>query len=125
MFAFVLNISDVEVKFLQVPGKDYRVEEQYIVNTLQYSLMNKTNSDKALYLVVSSHKKSRVVLVSDFSDYIKVGAGELKQGRVDVMISRDQLSSYKEPISIQLVDKNRQLVDEFKISFMAPADIGY
>ena len=123
--AFILNRSDVEVKFLQVPGKDYRVEDQYIVNTLQYSLMNKTNNDQSLSLVVSSHKNSRVDLVSDFSNYIKVDAGELKQGRVDIKIPKDQLSSYKEPISIQLVDQNRQCIDEFKISFMAPSDIGY
>ena len=43
MTIFMLNRSDVEVKFLQVPGKDYVVEGDYIINTMQYSLMNKTN----------------------------------------------------------------------------------
>ena len=43
MTIFMMNRSDVEVKFLQVPGKDYVVEGDYIINTMQYSLMNKTN----------------------------------------------------------------------------------
>lgn len=123
MTVFVMNRSDVEVKFLQIPGNDYKQEGNYIVNTLQYSLMNKTNEHHKLYVVVLSHPDSKVELVSDRTKFISVEAGELKQGFVSVKIPREELSSYKEAISLQLVDENNKPVDVYKISFMAPYDI--
>lgn len=122
--AFVMNRSDVEAKFLQIPGSDYKEEGILIVNTLQYSLMNKTNQSHQLKAIVLSHPKSKVELVSDRHQMIYIEPGELKQGFVKVKIPRSELSSYKELIHIQLVDENNRTIDTYKISFMAPFDIG-
>lgn len=122
--AFIKNRSDVEAKFLQIPGRDYKVENEYIVNTMQYSLMNKTNQSHDLHLVVLSHKNSKVALVSERNDFIRVQPGELKQGFIEIKIPRSELSSYKEAIKIELLDKENKPVDQYGISFMAPHDIG-
>lgn len=121
---FVMNRSDVEAKFLQIPGSDYREEGVFIVNTLQYSLMNKTNQPHKLKAVILSHPKSEIELISDRNKTIDIDAGELKQGFIKVKIPRAELESYKELIRIELIDEKNNPIDQYEISFMAPFDIG-
>lgn len=121
---FLCQRSDVEGKFLQIPGGKYVEEEQYIANTLQYTLMNKTNKTHQLYVEVSSHPDALVEIISSQKPYIEIEKGELEQGFVKVKIPRGALHSYKEPIVLQLRNKEGIMIDQFKMSFRAPYDIG-
>lgn len=124
MIAFLWQRSDVEGKFLQIPGKQYTEEGVYVTNTLQYTLMNKTNSDFDLTVKVGSHQHTVIEVISSQNPFIHIANGELEQGFVKVKIPKSEIQSYKEPIVLQLYDKDDHLVDEFKMSFRAPYDIG-
>ena len=121
---FLFQRSEVEGKFLQIPGGKYTEEEIYITNTLQYTLMNKTNDKHQLSVKVGSHQNSVVEIISTQKSFIEIEKGGLEQGFVKVKIPRTELHSYKEPIILQLSDKSGVIIDEFKISFRAPYDIG-
>ena len=121
---FLFQRSEVEGKFLQIPGGKYTEEEIYITNTLQYTLMNKTNDVHQLSVKVGSHQNSVVEIISTQKSFIEIEKGGLEQGFVKVKIPRAELHSYKEPIILQLSDKSGEIIDEFKMSFRAPYDIG-
>ena len=116
----MMNRSDVEVKFLQVPGKDYVVEGDYIINTMQYSLMNKTNETYKLVVNVNGFKGGKTVLLVEPDKYIKIDEGELKQGLIDIKIPKSELKSYKVPVILELKDLKGKTIDHYTISFMAP-----
>lgn len=120
MTIFMMNRSDVEVKFLQVPGKDYVVEGDYIINTMQYSLMNKTNETYKLVVNVNGFKGGKTVLLVEPDKYIKIDEGELKQGLIDIKIPKSELKSYKVPVILELKDLKGKTIDHYTISFMAP-----
>lgn len=119
MSAFLMNRSEIEVKFLQTPGRDFVEKNGIIENQMQYNLMNKTNKDLNVFIRVKSHANSKVDILSD-NGKIFVKKGELKQGYVNVKIPQTNLSSYKEKVILELVDEKGKPIDSFEISFMAP-----
>ncbi|WP_353166291.1 cytochrome c oxidase accessory protein CcoG [Empedobacter brevis] len=120
MIIFLFNRSEVEVKFLQVPGKDYVVEGDYIINTMEYSLMNKTNKPYKLVVNVNGFKGGKTVLLVEPTKYIQIDEGELKQGLIDIKIPKSELKSYKVPVILELEDLKGKTIDHYTISFMAP-----
>lgn len=120
MGIFMSKRSDVEIKFLQVPGKDYVVDGDYITNTMQYSLMNKTNKTYRLVVNVTEFKGGKTVLLVEPNKYIEINEGELKQGLIDIKIPKSELKSYKVPVILELKDLNGKTIDHYTISFMAP-----
>ncbi len=120
MGIFMSNRSDVEIKFLQVPGKDYVVEGDYIINTLQYNLMNKTNHPYKLNVEVKTFKDSKTEILNQPSQTIVVGEAELKQGLINISIPKKELKSYKVPVQLIIKDESGKTIDDYQISFMAP-----
>ena len=120
MTIFMMNRSDVEVKFLQVPGKDFTIEGNYITNTLQYNLMNKTNHPYQLTVKVKSFKDGKTEILNESGQFIKIDEGELKQGLIKIKIPKKDLTSYKVPVDLEIKDQNGKSIDDYVISFMAP-----
>lgn len=120
MNVFLMNRSDVEVKFLQVPGKDFVIEGDYITNTLQYNLMNKTNQSYKLTVNVKSFKDGKTEILNEPNQYIIVKQGELKQGLIKIKIPKKDLTSYKVPVDLEIKEAKGKSIDDYVISFMAP-----
>jgi len=120
MTSFMVNRSDVEVKFLQVPGKDFSVEGEYITNTLQYNLMNKTNHTYKLTVDVKTFRDGKAEILNEDHQFISLDKGKLKQGLIKIKIPKKDLTSYKVPIDLEIKDKNGKEIDSYVISFMAP-----
>ena len=120
MGIFMMNRSEVEVKFLQVPGKDFTIEGNYITNTLQYNLMNKTNHPHQLTVKVKSFKDGKTEILNEPGQFIKIDEGELKQGLIKIKIPKKDLTSYKVPVDLEIKDQNGKSIDDYVISFMAP-----
>ena len=120
MGIFMMNRSEVEVKFLQVPGKDFTIEGNYITNTLQYNLMNKINHPYQLTVKVKSFKDGKTEILNEPGQFIKIDEGELKQGLIKIKIPKKDLTSYKVPVDLEIKDQNGKSIDDYVISFMAP-----
>lgn len=119
MNVFLFNRNDVEVKFLQVPGKNYKVEGESIVNLYQFTLYNKTNADLHVNFQMKSHKNGKMRMI-DGPETVQLSKGEIKQGVVEIKIPKSDLKSYKEKVTMMAVDENGKELDDYKTSFAAP-----
>lgn len=119
LFSFLLLRSEVETKFLRIPGTDYRVEGNMVYNRYTYQLQNKTKVKKKLHLRVISHSKAEIKL-DNGSNMIFVEPGHQIQGRMRVNIPKEELSSYKERVEIELLDEKDRVIDTYTTSFAAP-----
>lgn len=117
--AFLFSRSDVEVKFLHVPGRDYKVEGQNISNLYQYTLYNKTNEDISIRFGIKSHKNG-TIRIMDGPSPVTLTKGNVQQGVVEVRIPKTDVTSYKERVVMTAVDKNGKELDDYTTSFSAP-----
>lgn len=116
---FLFNRNNVEVKFLHVPGRDYKIEGNTIVNLYQYTLYNKTNDDMTVSFEVESHEDG-IIRIIDGPSPIRLTKGAIKQGTVEVRIPRTDVTSYKERVVMKAVDSEGKELDDYSTSFAAP-----
>lgn len=116
---FLFNRNQVEVKFLHVPGRNYRMEGNSVSNLYQYTLYNKTNGELKVRFALKSHKDGTIRVVSGPSPVI-LPKGSISQGSVEVRIPREDLKSYKERVVMIAVDENGKELDDYSTSFSAP-----
>lgn len=119
MMVFIFNRNDVEVKFLQIPGKNYKEEKGNIVNLYQYTLYNKTNEDLRVKFALKSHKDGKIRII-DGPSTVNLQKAEIKQGVVEILIHKVDISSYKERVVMVAVDENGNELDDYATSFAAP-----
>lgn len=117
--AFLFNRNNVEVKFLHVPGKSYKIEGESISNLYQYTLYNKTNGDLKVNFAVKSHEDGKIRIL-DGPSTILLTKGNVQQGVVEIRIPKEDVSSYKEPVTVVAVDENGKELDDYLTSFSAP-----
>ena len=53
------------------------IEGDYIINTMQYSLMNKTNKTYKMVVNVNGFKGGKTILLVEPNQYIEINEGEL------------------------------------------------
>lgn len=116
---FLFNRNDVEVKFLQMPGKNFKTEGDNITNLYQYTLYNKTNDDLKVKFALKSHKDGTVKMIGGHSTVILKKA-DIKQGVVEIDIPKADITSYKERIVMIAVDEQGKELDDYTTSFAAP-----
>jgi cytochrome c oxidase accessory protein FixG len=116
---FLFSRNNVEVKFLHVPGRNYKIEGTNISNLYQFTLYNKTNDDLTVYFGLKSHESGKV-RVLDGTTPVKLERGKVSQGSVIVTIPLEEVKSYKEPVIFVATDENGKELDDYLTSFSAP-----
>ncbi len=119
MTGFIVSRPSVESKYLKVVGTDYTVDGIYYVNQYEYTLYNKTNISQTVKVVLLSHDKS-VVEMYQGPNKINLEKGGIVQGKFRLKIPQDEVNSYKEPITIGLMNENGKIIDKYETSFSAP-----
>ena len=119
MTAFLANRSDVESKYLKVPGTVYTTEGDYYVNQFEYTLYNKTTEDQVVQIKLLSHDKSKIEMFAGDNNLV-LNKGEILQGKFYLKIPKNEVKSYKELVIIGLVNEDGKVIDEYKTSFSAP-----
>lgn len=117
--AFLFSRNDVEIKFLHIPGKNYKMEGETIINLYQYTLYNKTNDDLRIKFELKSHEDGSIRILDGPSPVI-LTKGNVQQGVVEVRISANDVSSYKERVVMTAVDMDGKELDDYTTSFSAP-----
>lgn len=118
--SFLFLRSDVNSKFLRDPGTDYKIVNKNIVtNVFEYDLQNKTKETQQMHFKLANHKGGTIKIIGG-GDRLFVQAGEQLQGKVLISIPKEELSSYKERITINVLDQNNKVVDTYTTSFAAP-----
>ncbi len=119
MTAFMVNRSDVESKYLKVPGTVYTTEGNYYVNQFEYTLYNKTTVDQIVKIKLLSHKNSKIEMyVGD--NNLPLNKGEIIQGKFYLKIPQSEVKSYKELVKIGLVNEEGKVIDTYETSFSTP-----
>ena len=119
MTVFLMNRSDVESKYLKVPGTDYTVEGNYYVNKFEYTLYNKTTEDQVVKIKLLSHDNSKIEMFAGDNNLV-LNKGEILQGKFYLKIPKNEVKSYKELVVIGLVNEDGKVIDKYKTSFSAP-----
>lgn len=117
--AFLFNRDEVEVKFLHVPGRNYKIEGNNISNLYQFTLYNKTNNDLTIEFGLKSHAEGIIRMIDGVSPIVVQG-GDVQQGAVEILIPRKEISNYKEKVVVVAVDSNGKEMDDYITSFSAP-----
>jgi len=117
--AFLFSRNDVEIKFLHIPGKNYKMEGNNIINLYQYTLYNKTNDDLQVKFELKSHKDGSIRILDGPSPVI-LTKGNVQQGVVEVRIPQDDVHSYKERVVMTAVGPDGKEMDDYTTSFSAP-----
>lgn len=118
--SFLLLRSDVNSKFLRVPGTDYKMVENLITNQFEYNLQNKTKETKQMHIELSSHPSGTISLDRGSQNLIIIPGGQEIQGKMTISIPQEDVKSYKERIRINVLDENNKIVDSYSTSFAAP-----
>lgn len=116
---FLFSRNDVEVKFLHVPGRNYKIEGTNISNLYQFTLYNKTNDDLKVNFGIKSHESGKV-RVLDGTTPVLLERGKVSQGSVMVTIPLEDVKTYKERVVFVAVDENGKELDDYTTSFSAP-----
>jgi len=116
---FLFNRNNVEVKFLQIPGRNFKVENGNVINLYQYTLYNKTNDDLRVKFALKSHEDGTIKII-DGPPTVILRKADIKQGVVEVDIPKADISSYKERIVVVAVDEEGKELDDYSTSFAAP-----
>src|SRR5690606_5378079 len=110
---------NVEVKFLQIPGKNFKIEGEHISNLYQYTLYNKTNADLRVKFQLKSHEDGTIRII-DGPPTVILQKADIKQGVVEISIPKTDVSSYKERVVMIAVDEEGKELDDYSTSFAAP-----
>ena len=119
MSTFLFSRSDVESKYLKVPGTDYKVEGQFYVNQFEYTLYNKTNVDQIVSIKLLSHENSKIEMFEGVNN-LNMEKGQIIQGKFFLKIPMNEVKSYKEKVIIGLVNQKGKVIDKYETSFSAP-----
>src|SRR5690606_24935505 len=119
---FLFSRNDVEVKFLQIPGKNYKIEGENIANLYQYTLYNKTNADLRVNFQLKSHDGGTMKII-DGPATVVLQKAAIKQGVVEIRIPKAEISSYKERDGMVAVDEEGHELDDYSTSFAAPFEL--
>lgn len=118
--SFLFIRSDVDSKFLREPGTDYKVVNNSIItNQFQYGLQNKTKQTEQMHFVLKSHPTGTIELIGAQPPLL-IQPGQQIEGKMIISIPKKDISSYKEKIEIEVLDKNDKVIDRYTTSFAAP-----
>lgn len=118
--SFIFQRSDVSAKFLREPGTDYRIVNNTIVtNDFEFSLENKTKNTEQMHFVLTSHPNG-VIEVIGLPIPLLIQSGQQIEGKAVISIPKEDLSSYKEKIVIEVRNEEDKVIDVYTTSFAAP-----
>lgn len=118
--SFLFIRSDVNSKFLREPGTDFKViNETIITNEFQFMLENKTKNIEQMHFELKSHPNGIIELVG-LPTPIIIQSGQLIEGKAIISIPKDDISSYKEKIEIEVLNEDNKVIDKYTTSFAAP-----
>lgn len=112
--------SDVNSKFLREPGTDYKmINNSIITNQFHFNLQNKTKNIEQMHFKLKSHPNG-TIQVTNLPVPLLIQPGQEIEGKCVISIPKKDVSSYKEKITIDVLDKNNKVVDTYTTSFAGP-----
>lgn len=112
------NRGDLEAKFIQPPGASFFVRDNKITNIYNYTLLNKSNEDKAVTIKVIEPQHGEISLGG--SGKILLKKDQMVKGSVNISFPEKEVKMSKQNITIGVYDSKGKLLDSFKTYFEGP-----
>ena len=109
--------SEVETMILRMPGKLFEKNGSTIENAYNFTLINKTDAAKAVYLELIE-PVGTVRLTG--GDSIMMNAEDIVHGAMIVAIEREVLEAEKTKVIFRITDNKGNEIDRVKTNFLGP-----
>lgn len=110
--------TPVEVNLLRVPGSEYTIEADRIVNPYGYTLINKTSRILNLTFKILSHRGEARLPYEQ--GYIKIEKGMILKGSIYLIIPKSEVLQAKTQVRVGVYDEKGKLMDVYTTSFSGP-----
>ena len=112
------NRGTMEAKFIKPAGSTFYIRDAKITNTYNYTLLNKTNTDKTVTIKIMEPKNGEVT----FSDTntILLKKDQITKGTINVSFPEQDIKLSKQNVTIGVYDENGKLLDSFETYFEGP-----
>lgn len=125
LLTFMLfNRGTLEAKFIKPTGSTFYLRDGIITNIYNYTLLNKTNKDLLVHIVVLNPKNAKLEFVGS-KNKIKMSRDKLTKGSVNISFPEKEMTLSKQNIEIGVYDQNGKLLDTFSTYFEGPFQINY
>lgn len=107
--------GDLEAKFIRPAGSSYFMNGNEITNTFNYTLLNKSNTDKVVTFKVIEPEQGKVT----FSDgeKIKLKRDKMSKGTVNISFPKSVIKSSKQKLTIGVYNEKGELVTTYDTYF--------
>lgn len=112
------NRGDFEAKFIKPAGSTYFIKDGKINNTYNYTLLNKSNTDKVLTFKVLEPQHGEIIFYGNST--IKAKRDNITKGTINIQFPEKEIKLTKQNIKIGVYDQNGKLVDSFETYYEGP-----
>lgn len=110
--------GSMEAKFIKPAGSTFFVKNGKITNTFIYTLLNKSNEKKTLYIKVISPSNAEITYFG--SEKIILKGDEILKGNINISFPEKDIKLSKQNMVIGVFDEKGTLVDSFDTTFEGP-----
>jgi cytochrome c oxidase accessory protein FixG len=110
--------GDMEAKFIKPAGSTFFVREGKIINTYNYTFLNKTNNKKIVTIKVIEPAHAEINYSA--SSKIVVDRDKISKGTINISFPESQMNLSKQNITIGVYDLNGKLIDSYQTYFEGP-----
>ncbi len=110
--------GSMEAKFIKPAGSTFFVKNGKITNTFIYTLLNKSNEKKTLYIRVITPSNAEITYFG--SEKIVLKGDEILKGNINISFPEEEIRLSKQNMVIGVFDEKGTLVDSFETTFEGP-----
>ncbi|SFZ93059.1 cytochrome c oxidase accessory protein CcoG [Chryseobacterium limigenitum] len=110
--------EEMEAKFIKPAGSTFFVRDGKIINTYNYTFLNKTNSKKVVTIKVIEPRNAEIGYSA--SDKITVDRDKISKGTINISFPESQMNLSKQNITIGIYDNKNNLIDSYETYFEGP-----
>lgn len=115
----ILNRSAVEGKFIKPAGSTYYIKDDRMINTYNYTLLNKSNEDKVVTIKVISPQNGEIEVIGGVNKIIMKRDISTK-GTINISFPSKEINLSKQNIVIGVYDQKGALIDSYETYFEGP-----
>ena len=117
------NRGIMEAQFIKPPGSTYFLKEGKIINTYNYTLLNKSNHNMIVNFKVLEPTKGNIEYSG--SSKIVLKKDEILKGTININFPQEEIKLSKQNIVIGVFDEKGKLIDTFETYYEGPFKLSF
>lgn len=117
------NRGIMEAQFIKPPGSTYFLKEGKIINTYNYTLLNKSNHNMVVNFKVLEPAKGNIEYSG--SSKIVLKKDEILKGTININFPQEEIKLSKQNIVIGVFDEKGKLIDTFETYYEGPFKLSF